>query len=60
MLSPNKTKGEFMSKYSLPKTAVLGLLLAALLSVQAFSQSTRTFSGTIVTPQFELVPNVTI
>ncbi len=49
-----------MSKYSLPKTAVLGLLLAALLSVQAFSQSTRTFSGTIVTPQFELVPNVTI
>ncbi len=38
------------------------LLFAAfiLCSFNVFAQNTRTLSGTIVTPQFELVPNITV
>lgn len=36
------------------------LLFLFLFSFSVFAQNTRTFSGTIVTPQFELVPNVTV
>ena len=31
-----------------------------MLAVNTFAQNTRTFSGTIFTQQFELVPNITI
>lgn len=41
------------------KIKVLFVLLI-LLSFNAFAQNTRTLSGTIVTAQFELVPNVTV
>ena len=34
--------------------------LLVLLSFNAFAQTTRTLSGTIVTAQFELVPNITV
>ncbi len=40
---------------------ILGIVcLGFLFVINSFAQNTRTFSGTIVTPQFELIPNVSI
>ena len=38
----------------------LALFLSLLLAVNAFAQNTRMFSGTVITQQFELIPNVAI
>ena len=46
--------------YSFLNVAGLILLFTSLLFAQEGVKTTRTLSGTIVTPQFELVPNVTI
>ncbi len=42
------------------KTSLFGFILAALFCPVAVAQTSRNFSGTLVTPQFELVPGVRI
>ena len=48
----------FMRKISLFLNVLFALLIT--LNVNISAQNTRSFSGTIVTQQFELVPNVTV
>jgi outer membrane receptor protein involved in Fe transport len=45
---------------SIMKKIVFAAILSCLLTLSAFAQETRMFSGVVVTPQFELVPNVEI
>ena len=47
-----------MKNTGLPRKILFAFII--LLSFNAFAQNTRTLSGTIVTAQFELVPNVTV
>ena len=47
-------------KFAFRSSGFIVLFLTLLFNINALAQKTRTFSGTIVTPQFEVVPNVTI
>jgi outer membrane receptor protein involved in Fe transport len=47
-------------KFAFRNIGFIVLYLAFLFNINALAQNTRTFSGTILTQQFEFVPNVTI
>lgn len=47
-------------KFSIKSLILLSTIIVLFMSQISFAQNTRTFSGTILTQQFELVPNVTV
>ncbi|MEP6903098.1 MAG: TonB-dependent receptor plug domain-containing protein [Actinomycetota bacterium] len=48
------------TKFTFRNLGFIVLLLTFLFNINALAQNMRTFSGTVLTQQFELVPNVTV